>query len=293
MGSPYHQVSLLSVAWGSILLSFMLQWASFRDSRIIGLHGHFEGDLAVSIVPYNPGSILVRAVPPIVPPHITAFPRRSTLSSVSTRANFTTILLLLSGDIALNPGPQRVVNPRPANFFPCGHCELNVSLGNQGMCCSVWFHRSCHDMSMNTYGNLKDVSWRCYRCHTPLWDTFHSYELSDNIAQPINNSTLGSPRTRIASDHSLTSPNSFRPTQHSTPEAHPPHASAPSPRGPFTPARSSVSSDSNTPLLPAKHNNWRTLIVNTNSLVSDSKKAEFANLVDYTKPDAILVSESS
>ena len=46
------------------------------------------------------------------------------------------------------------------------------------------------------------------------------------------------------------------------------------------------------PPLPPKNNNWRTLIVNANSVVSGRKRAQFANLVDYPKQDAIIVTET-
>ncbi|CAH1273930.1 Hypp5238 [Branchiostoma lanceolatum] len=43
-------------------------------------------------------------------------------------------------------------------------------------------------------------------------------------------------------------------------------------------------------LLPPKSHNWRTLVVNADGIVS--KVAQFANLVSYTRPDAILMCET-
>ena len=52
----------------------------------------------------------------------------------------------------------------------------------------------------------------------------------------------------------------------------------------------STASDSS--LLPDKKKNWRTLVQIANSVVSETKPAQFANLVDYVKPDAIIVTET-
>ncbi|XP_078617860.1 uncharacterized protein LOC144885679 [Branchiostoma floridae x Branchiostoma japonicum] len=43
-------------------------------------------------------------------------------------------------------------------------------------------------------------------------------------------------------------------------------------------------------LLPPKSHNWRTLVVNADGIIG--KVAQFANLVSYTKPDAILMCET-
>jgi exonuclease III len=45
-----------------------------------------------------------------------------------------------------------------------------------------------------------------------------------------------------------------------------------------------------TPSSPPKLNNWRTLVINVNSIVG--KSAEFAHLLEYTNPDAIMLCET-
>ena len=66
------------------------------------------------------------------------------------------LLLVLSGDIETNPGPAG----RPADYFPCGYCQLDVSWGcNGGVACDtceVWYHISCHEINMSRYQRMQD-----------------------------------------------------------------------------------------------------------------------------------------
>ena len=221
MSFPRHhqrtQVSALCVVWMGILLSTYWQFARHRDSHLLGLQGLRR------VADHVNSLFLESQVSTRIPPHIIAYPQRC-IPSVSGRGNLTLLLLLLNGDIAVNPGPmQHDVNtaPRPVSVFPCDHCELAVNWSDHAICCdscSIWYHRSCHDMSVTQYRNLGDESWKCNRCHTPLWDTFHSYEVIDIVRQNSVHSTHDA-WSRITSDTSLPSPSSFRPPQHSTPEA--------------------------------------------------------------------------
>ena len=71
-----------------------------------------------------------------------------------------------------------------AKIFPCGYCEREVSWAHMAVACDacdIWFHRSCHSLSIREYENLgNEDSWRCYRCKTIVNDSFsyHSYELA-------------------------------------------------------------------------------------------------------------------
>ena len=44
------------------------------------------------------------------------------------------------------------------------------------------------------------------------------------------------------------------------------------------------------PPIPPKQNNWRTIIINANSIAG--KAAELSHLVSYTKPDAVIMTET-
>ena len=122
MSFPRHhqrtQVSALCVVWMGILLSTYWQFACHRDSHLLGLQGRQR------VADHVNSLFLESQVSTLIPPHFIAYPGRC-IPSVSGRDNLTLLLLLLSGDIAVNPGPvQHDVNtaPRPASVFPCDHC---------------------------------------------------------------------------------------------------------------------------------------------------------------------------
>ena len=81
------------------------------------------------------------------------------------------VLLLLSGDISLNPGPAR---------YPCGLCEKPVHSNQHGLqCddCNIWTHRTCLSMDKNKYMRLADSDefWFCRNCTLPNFtDSFFS-----------------------------------------------------------------------------------------------------------------------
>ena len=43
------------------------------------------------------------------------------------------LIILLSGDVHLNPGLE----------YPCGKCRLNVNDDDKALCCDQWIHVSC------------------------------------------------------------------------------------------------------------------------------------------------------
>ena len=114
-------------------------------------------------------------------------------------------------------------------------------------------------------------------------NTYHSYELHDSsLDQLSDTSTII--RGRFYSASSLPSPGSaFSLQSHNTPEAQQSSKT--------DSIRSSSVSSTDYPL-PNKNRNWRTLVINANSVIIGSKRAELSNLVDYTKPDAIIMTET-
>ena len=53
-----------------------------------------------------------------------------------------------------------------------------------------------------------------------------------------------------------------------------------------------TSADQSADPLPPNDRNWRTLVLNANGLAGIEKCANFANLVEYAKPDTIIISET-
>ena len=86
------------------------------------------------------------------------------------------LLLLLSGDIEVNPGPTYK--------FPCSRCDKPVKSNQDGLQCNecdCWFHRQCEFMSKNIYLALahSDEEWLCTRCSLP--------NFSDSFFEPVSN----------------------------------------------------------------------------------------------------------
>ena len=74
---------------------------------------------------------------------------------------FICILLMLAGDVEINPGPAA------ASVYPCGVCELGVNWSRAAVCCDacrVWFHKTCVSMDTEVYDNIASRSWECYAC---------------------------------------------------------------------------------------------------------------------------------
>ena len=86
--------------------------------------------------------------------------RRQNLLKINCDSNtnvnntlFSTILLL-SGDIKLNPGP------RTTSTYPCGYCEDPVTWDCRGIACdncSIWYHGSCMELCTKDLSLLKKL----------------------------------------------------------------------------------------------------------------------------------------
>ena len=86
------------------------------------------------------------------------------------------ILLLLSGDIASNPGPAN-------SMFPCGVCQLAVTWSQKAVACdacSVWLHISCASIGSTSYDQQENMSWKCYCCRSQNISSFvlNAYNLN-------------------------------------------------------------------------------------------------------------------
>ena len=110
----------------------------------------------------------------------------STCSSLTVIKRLLLSLLLLGGDIQLNPGP----NWR----YPCGVCNKPVKRNQKGIqCdhCDLWYHTKCCSVGDEMYHILANSSctWMCVNCGLPrfsdslfdtssdLFNSFSSLEL--------------------------------------------------------------------------------------------------------------------
>ena len=107
--------------------------------------------------------------------------RGDTINLIFNSALF---LILLSGQVELNPGPPISGSLNLSSIFPCGYCEDPVTWEQRGICCDscdMWFHKDCVDMGSFTFlaYSTTNVSWICCRCNHSNFDrnSFHSFEI--------------------------------------------------------------------------------------------------------------------
>ena len=203
-------------------------------------------------------------------------------------------MLLLSGNIELNPGPGQ------ASIFPCGYCQLDVSWDCSGVACDnceVWFHRSCADISKSGYRKLSevDVSWRCHRCcHTNSLNS-HLFSYQIDLSNRFSILSEASEPTDVHNTSAQSHISSFSPNVFSTPTG-PIGQSSPLPWSKKFSSSCSHDSVNNTTHISGQwnhakaHNSWRSLVVNCNSIAG--KRAELANLINYTDPDVLILTET-
>ena len=96
------------------------------------------------------------------------FPPKSPNSSTCIN-----LLLILSGNIELNPGPRHG-NTKPKQTFPCGICNKNCTWRQRSVACDgceVWYHKNCLNMNTAIFQNLQNVSWLCCKCGIPNFNS--------------------------------------------------------------------------------------------------------------------------
>ena len=106
------------------------------------------------------------------------------------------LLLILSGNIELNPGPRHG-NTKPKQTFPCGICNKNCTWRQRSVACDgceIWYHKNCLNMNTAIYQNLQNVSWLCCKCGIPnfssgIFNQSHS-NLNCSNSFELLNSTL-------------------------------------------------------------------------------------------------------
>ena len=88
--------------------------------------------------------------------------------STPNQVNLVMVILLLSGDVLLIPGP-----PSRTPKYPCGVCSKNVNSKYMAMECEdcfTWYHMKCVNMSDKMYQvhmHHNSDKWVCLKCDLP------------------------------------------------------------------------------------------------------------------------------
>ena len=125
------------------------------------------------------------------------------------------LLLLVGGDIELNPGPNSI--------YLCGICEQGVNDSHRAFCCDgcdIWYHKSYISICTQDFEYLENrsISYICYKCNVP------NYISNLHLTHEVDTTNLLDPLRNI-SENSI-SPNNnpnrnFIPKYHSSPKGIP------------------------------------------------------------------------
>ncbi|XP_019618466.1 PREDICTED: uncharacterized protein LOC109465549 [Branchiostoma belcheri] len=149
-------------------------------------------------------------------------------------------------------------NPGPrAPKYPCGSCGKAVTFKHKAVCCDkcdFWFHHDCQGLSSFMYSYLgnSNVSWICLNCGLPNFST-----------------------TFFSNSDDLSSPNPFSPLSDASPGV---PLAASSPKSPVQNKR--------------KLNGRPLRLINANFQSLKNKKVELETLVEETKPDILVITET-
>ena len=147
--------------------------------------------------------------------------------------NKSVLLYLCSLLLAQSYAPEPNPGPRPVKFH-CVICERAVRSNTRGVCCDScdrWYQQECMGMPEGVYNGLKSVSWECFHCGVPNFDT-----------------------CRFTNPVATSSPSKVTPGQTDVP--------------------------------------LRTLVINCQSIKTPGKPAQLQNLIQSTRADIIIGTES-
>ena len=162
-------------------------------------------------------------------------------------------LLIISGDVELNPGPTSAK-------YPCGVCSRpckNNQPAIQCDSCDTWIHKKCIQITPKNWKILKNtsISWHCLNCALPnfsstLFDDFNPTNLSQNpfflLSPPAGSQSQFAPTAQIAPSPCAADPECAHPAAHCTP----PQPPSPLPSLPLTPPPQAADPEC---ALPAAH----------------------------------------
>ena len=88
------------------------------------------------------------------------------------------LLLLMSGNVHLNPGP----------IFLCSVCAGNVTWRGKSVlcCCSKWVHLRCSQLSLSKFRALgSSHSWNCFHCRNTVTPSYDMYTSTVQSGPPL------------------------------------------------------------------------------------------------------------
>lgn len=184
------------------------------------------------------------------------YQRRAAIFAGKPRSSLLLNLILLCGDININPGT--------AWKYPCGLCKKPVKcnqLGLQCDSCDSWLHVRCLEMNIDDYENLANssCSWICPNCDLP------------NFSTTLLDSSTGS--IVLCNSFDILSTNCTQTTS-GTPRGNMNCTNVPKPDK------------------SSKRNKLRGMIINCNGLKSLEHSNYFQALLELHDPDFVLGTES-
>ena len=177
-------------------------------------------------------------------------------------------LLLLAGDVEVNPGPG-------GSSFSRGLCEIDANWSNGGIACEhcdVWYHRDCARLNLSSFNRLAFPSriLICYKCSSKNFSHFpfhysQLYLTVCNSFDPLSDTNF----TFELDSFSSTTP--FAPRIHSTPISNSPISLQP-------PVQNMTSAPTHADPPPA--------------FSISSSGPEISAMADYCNPDLMLITET-
>ena len=187
-------------------------------------------------------------------------------------------LLLLAGDVELNPGPCSL-------RYPCGVCGKAVRNNDRAVACdtcNIWYHTNCMVMNPHVFESLRDsdISWTCFSCGIPnfsskLFESSSYSNLSDhNSFEPLNSTGCFECKSPT---------NNFNPNNHSTPKNK-------SKRKPKLKPKVGITEHPKKTTSCNTFGNLKCFIVNFQSLFN--KKEEFSQMIKEKNVDIVIGTET-
>ena len=181
-------------------------------------------------------------------------------------------------------------------MFPCGVCQREVSWSHKAVACDncdVWHHKSCASLNSAEFDTIENHSWRCHCCRSVNLSSFLYKAYNLNVSNSFD------PLAGIPGDDSIflseiASPTTkFEPNTASSPKPTPSNKKSSTESYPSSSRSSLNASHAQSSILPPppdKRNNIRIGTLNANSI--KGKRAELAELINFTQMDVIIISET-